>query len=77
MKQFLIAFDQVINTLIGGWADETISARAWRNHERSRKWHIAMKIINGMFFWQNNHCRGSYAMELHRRHMPVEYRTGR
>ena len=30
MKQFLIAFDQLINTMIGGYADETLSARAWR-----------------------------------------------
>ena len=30
MKQFLIAADQLANTLIGGYADETLSARAHR-----------------------------------------------
>ena len=30
MKQFLIALDQLANTLVGGYADETLSARAHR-----------------------------------------------
>ena len=30
MKQFLIALDQLANTLAGGYADETLSARAHR-----------------------------------------------
>ena len=30
MKQVAIAFDQLINTLLGGYADETLSARAHR-----------------------------------------------
>lgn len=31
MKQFLIALDQLANTLVGGYADETLSARAHRD----------------------------------------------
>ena len=30
MKQILIAIDQLANAVIGGWADETLSSRAWR-----------------------------------------------
>ena len=30
MKQILIAIGQLANTVIGGWADETLSSRAWR-----------------------------------------------
>lgn len=29
--QIAVAFDQLVNTLLGGWADETLSARAWRH----------------------------------------------
>lgn len=29
-KQIPIALDQFVNTLFGGWADETLSCRAWR-----------------------------------------------
>lgn len=29
-KKVLIAFDQLVNALAGGWPDETLSSRAWR-----------------------------------------------
>lgn len=31
IKQVLIALDQLANTLAGGYADETISSRCYRN----------------------------------------------
>ena len=34
MKQILIAVDQLANAVIGGWADETLSSRAWREDRR-------------------------------------------
>lgn len=30
-KQVLIALDQLLNTLFRGYADETLSSRAWRH----------------------------------------------
>ena len=39
LKQVLIAFDQLVNALLGGWADESLSAHAWRQHlEGKRDW---------------------------------------
>lgn len=76
MKQFLIAIDQVLNTLIWlkcdgfGYADETISARSWRLRDKTSFY----KLINSLFFWQNNHCRGAYNAEMQRKHMPNHYR---
>jgi|UPI00030688AB hypothetical protein len=35
IDQVLIAVDQLANTLIGKWADETLSSWAWR--ERHKK----------------------------------------
>jgi hypothetical protein len=56
MLQFLIAIDQLFNTLLGGWADETISARAWRQRHKVR-WQLAVDLIDMVFFWQDGHCR--------------------
>ena len=70
---FLIALDQLANALIGGWPDETISARAWRCRQLW-PWGVAYRVINALFFWQPNHCRGAYAQELRRRHLPPEAR---
>ena len=76
MTQFLIAFDQVMNTLVyikgdgWGYADETLSARAWRLREQSS---YPYRIINGLFFWQENHCKTSYESEMNNKHLPKEY----
>lgn len=79
MKQFLIAVDQAVNTLVWakgegfGTADETISARSWRLRDR-RTWGVARVFIDALFFWDQDHCERSYASELERKHLPFEYR---
>lgn len=71
--QFLIAVDQVFNTIAGGWADETLSARAYRCSDKSH-WRVARKMIDGLFFWQKEHCRDAYLIETNRQQLPPEYR---
>jgi hypothetical protein len=77
IKQFLIALDQLANTVTWikgdgfGFADETISARAWRLRDQSNAW----RRIDRLFFWDKEHCRQSYESELMRRQLPKEYRT--
>lgn len=72
--QILIAFDQLINALLWGYADETLSARAYRHAEikKDRQW--PMKLINGLFFWQDNHCKQAYMSEIERAHLPPSMR---
>lgn len=76
IKQVLIAFDQLMNTFFWirndgfGFADETLSARAWRLREQSR----AYKIIDAIFFWDKDHCYESYKSEKERNQLPDEYR---
>lgn len=71
--QILIALDQLINTLIGGFADETLSSRAYRHKkDGSRAW--PAWIIDHLFFWQEEHCKASYESELERAQLPVEFR---
>ena len=71
--QVALAFDQMLNALLGGWADESLSSRSWRLHiEHNRT--IPKTIINGIFFWQENHCREAYESELERLHVPPQMR---
>lgn len=70
--QLLIAIDQLLNTLLAGWADETLSSRAYRTRHKKR-WYIAMHIIDGIFFWQDQHCKQSYLVELYRGHKPEDF----
>ena len=76
MKQFFIAIDQLLNVtcfwLPGGcWADETLSARAWRVREATPWLYLA---IDALFFWESAHCLMSYQSELKRRQSPPEER---
>lgn len=34
-KQVLVALDQLVNALFGGWADETLSSRCWRKRDKT------------------------------------------
>jgi hypothetical protein len=73
--QFLIALDQLVNTVVGGWADETLSARAFRCSPDKKHWKVTRVVIDGVFFWQKSHCRDAFASEYHRRHLPPAYRV--
>ena len=79
LKQLLIALDQLANVLIGlvcgyrSWADETLSAKAYRLElERGRTW--ARKLIDGLFFFDKDHCKESYESEVLKRQMPPSMR---
>lgn len=73
LKQVPIAFDQLINALLGGWADESLSAHAWRQHlEGKRNWPYL--LIDAILFFDGNHCRTSYESELERTQLPPSMR---
>lgn len=79
--QLAIAFDQFAGTLVGlflskgAWADETLSARAWREGDASKGWRRFRKLVDGIFFWQDEHCKRAYRSEQERMHMAPEYRN--
>lgn len=73
MKQFLIALDQLANTLAGGYADETLSARAHRVAEEGGP-ACPQRVINALFFWERQHCLKAYRSEVERRQLPSRYR---
>lgn len=76
IKQLLIAIDQLFNALLFGWADETLSARAWRLSAKSDAMRMIRIFIDALFFFDRNHCRNSYLSEIERKHLPAEYRHG-
>lgn len=68
LKQIAIAIDQLLNALLGGMADETLSARA---HRTGSAWE---PFIDALFFWQPDHCQDAYLSEKERKQLPSEYR---
>lgn len=75
--QIMLAVDQLCNTLCGGWADETLSSRAWRLRRSGTGWGLFRRLIDALFFWQQGHCEASYRSELERKHLPREQRLGK
>ncbi len=72
-KQIAIAADQFFNTLLGGYADETLSARSWRMQFKKRRWMVMRILIDVIFFWQDEHCLSAFLSEKNRKHLPSEY----
>ena len=82
LKQLAIAFDQLINALAClllwklAWADETLSAHAWRM-DRAGVASWPRKIIDALLWFDKDHCRTSYESERLGRQLPPEMRPKR
>ena len=93
VTQVLLAIDQLLNTLLlfghrGTYADETLSARAWRQSREGRPWRwvLCRRLIDALFIWQDAwllfkeqhtgrfHCQRAYDNEQARLGLPPEYR---
>ena len=83
-EQLFIAADQLANALIPpldgtvSYADETLSARAYRAHRDGKiLGKLFMRPIDLLFFWQGpDHCKNAYIKEFARKNYPDEYRAG-
>jgi hypothetical protein len=75
--QVLIALDQLVNALLGGWADETLSSRAWRMERKGRPWGRVLRPVIDTLAWpfERDHCRASFDSEREGRQLPPEFRT--
>lgn len=66
-KHILIALTQLLNTLLGGWPDESTSSRLWRLHlQGSPAGTVLAALVDTLFFWQKDHCRKAYEAERSR-----------
>lgn len=68
LLQVLIALDQFVNALAGGWADETLSSRSYREFPR------LAKLIDTLLWFDKDHCYESYVSERLRLQAPPETR---
>lgn len=78
LLQILIALDQLANALAGGWADETLSSRAWRTERKGRAWgRITRPVIDAaaLLFGDRDHCSRAFESERLQRQMPPEARN--
>lgn len=79
-SQLFIAVDQLLNVLLFGFADETLSARSYRAKSKGRIFgSFMLPIIDALFFWQKQtndkgHCYNAYLKEKEKRGLPPEYR---
>lgn len=76
--QVLIALDQVLCALCGGFADETCSAYLWRLDQQRKPWgrilRPAVDWIALHVFHQVDHCLHAYQSERLRSEYPPELR---
>lgn len=66
---------QALNTLLlNGSPDESTSGRAYREAvlQARRRWRLAYRFINGLFFWEQNHCADAYRVDLTRAQARLE-----
>ena len=73
IENILIAFDQLINTILLGSPDETISSRLSRNRDVGFT-KYGYVFVNKLFFWQDNHCKMSYESEVLRLQQSAGFR---
>lgn len=70
-----IAFDQQVNTLLGGSPDETLSARAYRTEQKGRVFgRLFRPVIDTLFFFDKEHCKKAYLSEFKKLQLPESYR---
>jgi hypothetical protein len=76
----LIALSQLGNTILGGYPDESMSARAWRTGSAGKWPGVATRpLIDVLFFVvtfgrDRQHCQDAYDSERLRRQFPEHYR---
>ena len=62
--QVFVAVDQLVNAILAGWADETISARAFRLGRKDEvtncwgRWRVAWVLID-LLFWSQDLLRSA------------------
>jgi len=69
LHQIGIALTQLVNAVLWGWADETLSARAYRAHPRVA---AALDWLAEPF--ESRHCRKAFFARWQRSQIPPEER---
>lgn len=62
LHNVLVSVDQLANTLLAGYPDETLSARSWRCRDK-KSWAIMVKVINFLAH-NSHHCELAFTKEI-------------
>jgi hypothetical protein len=54
-------------------ADETLSARCWRNRNNSLYWQGLRILVDTVFFFDNDHCYNAWLAEVENKQLPKDY----
>lgn len=71
----LIAIDQLITALLGGWPDESLSSYAWRLERQGKFFGFTRRWIDAVFFWDPKHCYKAMVAERLRLQVAPELRV--
>lgn len=78
LRHNLIAIDQLVNALLGGYPDETISARLWRNKNR-HPFIDTLSLLTDLVFefltGETQHCKNAHEWELKNGDLPSSYKN--
>ena len=74
LLRVLVALDQLVTALLGGWPDETLSSYAWRLEKQGKPFGFTRKVIDFVFFWDEDHCYKAMLAERWRLQTPPELR---
>lgn len=68
----LIAIDQLVNALIGGYPDETLSASAWLGEQQGKFFPCIFRPLIDFLFLpiERSHCANAYFSEYNRTQRP-------
>jgi hypothetical protein len=75
LLNILIAVDQLVNALLGGSPDETLSARAWRAETQAKRLGLIFRpLIDFLFLpFEKEHCYQSWVSEVRRKQLHKSY----
>lgn len=70
LHNLCVSVDQLANTILAGYPDETLSSRSYRCRDKKR-WRVVMNIINALFF-DSKHCEEAFKLDVD---LPKEYKN--
>jgi hypothetical protein len=72
VKMYLIHIGDCLSQLancaifLGDNPNESLSGRAFRQRNGSKFWSAMYRLINKIFFWQDNHCLDAHLLDKQR-----------
>ena len=71
-REIAFALDRLLNAVCGGYSTDFLSSRCWRLRAY-QPYKTLRPLIDHIFFWHVEHCRGSFENEKRRANTPPEY----